>query len=312
MRPANFRMGYWIYQFDPRNWEQHTEIMRGPDTAARISKMTVYATLIVGLMTFGVQRAAGQSDQSGAPASGKDTSSAVAGQPFSAIKYVRRIEILPDGKQVIRNERPIIRLARDAEGRVRVEGELNPIPECDQMGSLALLNCPVKNVIVFDPVARTITHWPEGERAGHGASIIKLSPVEFEDAAESTLAVQEDASEPPSDEGEVVTEDLGQKVIEGVLTTGVRTTRTLSAGSSADRTPSKIIREVWTAAEKKLIMKIVAGDPRKEVTVTGLEHFSTDPDPALFHPPAGYQVNYSDRSEFAQGDMGQLAQWQMK
>lgn len=289
--------------------------MRSLNTAARISKMIVCATLIVGLMTFNVQKAAGQSDQPDAPASGKDTSSAVSAvvdQPFSAIKYVRRVEVLPDGKQVIRDERPIIRLARDAEGRVRVEGDINPIPECDQMGSLALLNCPVRTVILFDPVAQTITHWPEGERAGPGVGIIKLSPAEFEDAEKSTLAVQENASEPPWDEGEVVTEDLGQKVIEGVLATGVRTTRTLPAGYSADKTPIKMIREVWTAAEKKLVMKIVTGDPRKEVTVTGLEHFSPDPDPALFRPPAGYPVFYSDQSGFAQGDMGQLAQWQVK
>jgi hypothetical protein len=127
-------------------------------------------------MTFNVQRSAGQADRPDAPASGKDKSIAVIEQPFSAIKYLRRVEILPDGKQVIRDERPIIRLERDAEGRVRVEGDINPIPECDQLGSLALLNCPVKRVIVFDPVAQTITHWPEGERAGPGVGIIKLSP----------------------------------------------------------------------------------------------------------------------------------------
>lgn len=59
---------------------------------------------------------------------------ALAGHPFSAVKYARTIRVLPGGKQqFIRNERYPIRIARDSAGRLMMQkiysDDLNP--ECD-------------------------------------------------------------------------------------------------------------------------------------------------------------------------------------
>ena len=62
----------------------------------------------------------------------------------------------------------------------------------------------------------------------------------------------------------------------------------------------------------KLIIKIIDGDPRKEETLTGLEHVSLQPDTLLFHPPDGYEIQYRSDSQNADEDVRQLADWLVK
>jgi hypothetical protein len=74
-------------------------------------------------------------------------------------------------------------------------------------------------MILFDPAARTITHWTEGETGAHVAIVVKLSAAQIDDAEKSASAMPPDALE--LDAGSTVTrEDLGEKVIEGVNVAG--------------------------------------------------------------------------------------------
>ena len=278
----------------------------------------VCAMLVFGLMHCKAQSAVEQSDQPNAAASNPDTMSALAvtGQPFSAIKYTRTVKIMPDGKRVIKTERYSILLARDAEGRVRVEGASPPV-ECEQPGLLVPLKCAYANIFVFDPMARTMTHWGEGEIAAHEAAIIQVSASQFEEAERLTLTVEKNAYETDGEEREVIRENLGQKEIEGVSATGVRWSTAIPTGVPGQKATITHIHEVWTATEMQMVIKVIDGDPRDEETISGLEHITRAPDPSLFHPPEGYAIYDWKTSRWihsngANGGIRGLAEWQVK
>lgn len=235
------------------------------------------------------------------------------GKPFAAIEYVRRVRILPDGtEQFLRNETYPKLLARDTAGRVRMDVVPVPDAHCDTPKEANPLPCSVASVVLFDPAAGTITHWPEGERAGHVAARIPVPSEQVEEAERSTYELPVDSRMPHDDTGATV-ESLGEKTIEGVRATGIRVTRSASAVDAAGNTVRrKDIHEVWTSAEMHLVLRVIDGDPQGEETVRELKHLSLSPDPALFEPPEGYAVETRDQpgdSRFAAEDMEFLESW---
>jgi hypothetical protein len=280
------------------------EALRGSDFMPS-PKTFIRATLIFGLITtLRLSNAVGQT-----AAIDKNLASTVAviDQPFSATKYHRTIKILSDGKQLITAERHSIQLARNSAGLIRIAGA-NPIPECDQPSPPALSPCPVENVFVFNPETQTITHWPEGERAGPEAVIIKLSEAQVE-AAEKLTSIPDESNAKSFSDGENLSANLGQKLVEGVNATGTRTATTVSADNSRDSALITKIHEVWVSAQMKLVIRVIDGDPRNEETISGLENLSRQPDPALFQPPDGYSNVYTDQSDLADEDIRELADW---
>src|SRR6516165_9183623 len=113
----------------------------------------------------------------------------IAGHPFSAIKFARQIKILPNGEQqFIRNERYPIRIARDAEGRLMMQEQSTDDldPDCDHLELKVPPVCPAWSVLVIDPIANTIAHWPEGEWAAHVWIDFPLSQDRLERAVHAT------------------------------------------------------------------------------------------------------------------------------
>jgi len=288
---------------------------------------TICALLALGLMTCKAQNAVEQSDPPAPAASDAETTSALAvtGQPFSAIKYSRTVKIMPDGKQqFIRNEQYPVQLARDSKGRILLQ-TMHVQPECDQPESPKPPICPYWLLLLFDPGAQTMTHWVEGEFGGGGTVIIQLTPAQIEEAAELTLNVHQNLSEPDAEDSSVTWKSLGQKEIEGVTATGVRTT-TLHPPEYPGNAPTKTIHEVWVSTEMRLVLRVIDGNPHGVETISGLEHLSRSPDPSLFipHPHEGrviYHGNlhppgadyYSKRKpDYADGDIRNLAAWEVK
>jgi len=269
--------------------------------------------LLLGLVGAGSCVAVGQQDVTSASVADTSTLSAVAvvGQPFSALEYRRRVKLLPDDKQRILSEINVMALARDADGRVWLKTAVDSV-ECEHLGAQALRNCPCANVILFEPLARTITHWPEGEIAAHGAVVIVMSAGQMEDVENSTMTLSEYVSDFDPAEAKITTENLGSRVMEGVTVTGVRTTAVLPAGYSGNPAPVTRIHEVWTSESMRLVIRVIDGDPNGLVTISGLEQVSRNPDPALFHPPYGYRFDSSDRSEFVDFDITLLGEWLVK
>jgi hypothetical protein len=169
--------------------------------------------------------------------------------------------------------------------------------------------CPVWNVFVIDPIARMATHWPEGEIAGHVAVQTPLPQDELDQAARNTSEVPELLPEFSSDEGEVGTTDLGDKEVDGIVAHGVLTTLRYSRVESGKRVRATLIHEVWISPEMKLIVKVIDGDPNGEETVSGLEKISLQPDPSLFLPPQGYQIQRSTAERLVTRDLAYLESW---
>ncbi len=189
----------------------------------------------------------------------------ITGHPFTAIKYARRVRVLPDGKlQFIRNERYPARIARDADGRLMMQ--VNPsddlLHECGRLDLPVPPVCPDWRVFVIDPVAHTVTHWLEGERAGKNAADFPLTESRLQEAAAATSmlpALEPDFTE---EDGDASTADLGDRTIEGVRVHGVRWTLRYDTTQDGQTVHHKRIHEVWTSQEMQLIVRVIDGDPR--------------------------------------------------
>ncbi|MFZ0303080.1 MAG: hypothetical protein WAL75_10355 [Terracidiphilus sp.] len=93
-------------------------------------------------------------------------------------------------------------------------------------------------------------------------------------------------------EHNVARQDLGADTIMGVEVRGSRTTITTPAGAMGNDQPLVSTNEIWMAASLGLVLRSVSDDPR--MGKTNREVVSLDlnaPDPALFQPPAGYQLD---------------------
>ncbi len=242
----------------------------------------------------------------------------ITGQPFTAIKYARRVKVLPDGKlQFIRNERYPTRIARDADGRLMMQviPTVDLFPECDHLDLLVPPVCPDWNVFVIDPVAHTVTHWVEGERAGKGAADFPLTESRLQEAAAATSMLPALEPDFTKEDGAVSTADLGDRAIEGVLVHGARWTLRYDTNQDGQTVHRKRIHEVWTSQEMQLIVRVVDGDPNGEETVWGLEKISLAPDASLFHspdayrPPDGYGTHHNKSDSLCWKDFEDLKSW---
>jgi len=233
-----------------------------------------------------------------AVATSNETSRLIVGHPFSAIKYARRVKVLPDGQQqFLRNERYPDRIARDADGRLMMESEESMVngdlpPDCDRLDMLVPPVCPAGSVFVIDPVAHRITGWVEGEWSGHAAVDFPLTEARLEQAADLTTALPGLGPDFTNEDGKVSTIDLGDREIEGVAAHGVRWTLRYDANQDGQTVQRTRIHEVWTSPEMQLIIRVIDGDPKGEESIWGLEKVSLEPDPALFRPPDGFEIQH--------------------
>jgi hypothetical protein len=86
------------------------------------------------------------------------------------------------------------------------------------------------------------------------------------------------------------TESLGTQSIAGIMSEGSRITSTIETGAIGNDRPIQIVTERWYAAELQTAVKTSHSDPQTGVETFELTNVSrTDPAPALFQVPAGYQ-----------------------
>jgi hypothetical protein len=230
-------------------------------------------------------------------------------RPFSAVRYSRRVRIMPDGKpKFIKNERYPVQLGRDGDGRVLLQA-VEVSPECDQPLMKKPPPCPVWAVEVLDLAAKTAIHWLEGEIAHRTAIAIPLTQSQVDASIISTSSMPE---YPPSFDKEaanVSTTNLGEKVIDGVRASGFRTTAIFPAGRIGNANPVTRIHEVWRSADLVLVVRVVDGDPLGYETISGLENISLQPAPSIFQPPPGYEVQRRTSFDFGDMDVQRIADW---
>jgi hypothetical protein len=86
-------------------------------------------------------------------------------------------------------------------------------------------------------------------------------------------------------------EDLGRRNMAGVDTTGIRETRTINPWMAGNDRPMSIVREYWHSAPLNINLLSTLTDPRlgtQNFTITEIS--TSEPDPQLFQPPAGYKI----------------------
>jgi hypothetical protein len=200
----------------------------------------------------------------------------VVGQPYSAIQVHGSTQTLADGSTVSHHGHHVV--ARDAEGRLHVEMRLangkNGAPD---------------NVLVFllDPVAHTLTTWMAG-----GTDHPKIASTWKIPAAQQAVAPHPESPRDTTRAQPIITtEDLGTQSMQGLQVTGKRTTTIVPVGRSGNSAPITKTYEVWTSPDLQLVIKQQWTDPRTGQRTVELEKLSREnPDPAVFRPPAGYEV----------------------
>ncbi|MBI1352988.1 MAG: hypothetical protein GC160_01495 [Acidobacteria bacterium] len=91
--------------------------------------------------------------------------------------------------------------------------------------------------------------------------------------------------------GDMTTEDLGERTIEGVVAKGTKQTRTIKAGQIGNDRPIEVVYESWESPELGVTVESRRSDPRVGVTTYKLTNVQrTEPLPTMFEPPADYEV----------------------
>jgi hypothetical protein len=233
----------------------------------------------------------------------------VQGAPYSATITNESVQTLPDGNRIVQNNTGTT--ARDSQGRTRQDTPLPPL------GNLSAANAP-HLVFIVDPVAQvsytlnltdktaqkmSMVAGPvkiAGGAAGSGVGTRVFFSQQIADGAPgdapplpapppaASLSVMKIQAEERS---QVSTEDLGTQTMEGLLVTGVRTTRTIPAGEIGNDKPINVVTEVWTSPDLKTIVYSKRSDPRMgEQTFKLTNVVRSEPDASLFTVPADFKV----------------------
>lgn len=102
-------------------------------------------------------------------------------------------------------------------------------------------------------------------------------------------------------EGDMQTESLGTRMIEGVEAEGTRTTTTIPAGQIGNEQPIEIVSESWYSPQLKTVVLSTHNDPRMGETVYRLTNIQlVEPLAMLFEPPADYTIQEGPQMQYFQ------------
>lgn len=210
----------------------------------------------------------------------------IADRPFTLTINASVERPLVDGN-VIRGE-ATIREARDRSGRTLFEQQMGCFTGEDGQTRVFF------SVQVRDPVAHSLSTWSSDNPWNPKiATVIHNSP--HTDLQQPRRIP--DARHPrvlPSFPNHVV-EDLGTRTIAGVEAFGTRTTNTVPAGERGNKLPLVSTTEMWRSEALDVTLLEIVDDPiegKKRFEVT--EVTQSDPDPAVFAPPANYRIEEKD------------------
>ncbi len=236
-------------------------------------------------------------------AQGQVPGAVVVGKPYSAQSVTESTQMLVDGNRI--SQRNEARVFRDGEGRTRLEQTLRgiaPWATAREPVELITINDPVAGLsYVLEPGARKARQLrpvsiaagvagASGAWEGAAPAIPPLPPLPTV-AADFTMTTAPIGAASFSFSSTVVPEDLGEQVLEGVLTHGTRSTRTIPAGELGNERPIEIVAEQWFSPELEAVVLRRNYDPRVGETVYRLTNVVLgEPSPDLFLVPQGYEL----------------------
>jgi hypothetical protein len=222
----------------------------------------------------------------------------VKGMPYSAEIVTESVQTLADGNRIV--QRKTGRVYRDGQGRMRREDDL------PSGGS---------TVSITDPVAGTAFTLDPATRTARESPVLTLKPALG--SLDWTIRPRQGSVQPltfyvwtyqqgqpmfateaaggrggrGSAAGDMTEEKLADRVMEGVLATGVRRTTTIAKGAIGNELPIKIVAEEWRSPDLQILVMTDHMDPRTgRSTYRLLKISKLEPDAALFQVPSDYTI----------------------
>jgi hypothetical protein len=199
--------------------------------------------------------------------------------PFQGERVTKTSMRLQDGSVLVREEHEL--LGRDADGRF--------FDESFQPGTSG--EAAYHHFIVADPIAKREVTWTERSTM---ASVTPLQVATHLNVVALPADRRIDTAMFPRDRTTVTTDDLGSKIITGVVCEGTRTVTTLAAGTIGTTTPLQRSEEVWTANDLQIVVAETDASPilgTRTVSMVSLER--TAPSAERFNLPEGLAIKES-------------------
>ena len=235
--------------------------------------------------------------------------------PYAGEAINEFVQTLPDGNRISR--KTVTKTYRDSEGRTRREQtitnwtngtETTTIMIGDPVAGLSFVLEPETRTAYREPqvVTRTVTPMdaPAGAGARGGGAGGRGGAVVRPDGPDGAVVATMPTPVPPAGGGGMAgvkvpepgarTEQLGQKMIEGVQADGTRTTTIIPAGAIGNEQPIKVVAEQWFSPDLQVLVATHHSDPRSGETVYRLVNIVRgEQDRALFEVPADYTIKDS-------------------
>jgi hypothetical protein len=221
----------------------------------------------------------------------------VKGLPFSATETTVREQTLSDGTVI--KSTVEVQLWRDSEGRMRAESTLNS--GAAPQGHIVTVWNPAEGKAITWVTGNSAvtfasaTHLPESQLNGLLSSQAS-APSASQPGARSPLQRTADtpvalSASSSQENTNLRTETLSPETIAGLEVAGTRATQVIPAGTVDNDRDFTVVSETWTSAELKTTVRQLSSDPRTGTVTTELSGIDrSEPDPALFKPPAGLKV----------------------
>ena len=197
--------------------------------------------------------------------------------PYIATVRTSFEQRLPDGSYIRGSS--LTHEARDSAGRTMQEAMIG----CKRDGKGGVE--PHLSVSVDDPTTRTLLSW----QTGVGTTTIATQQKKPSPSLTPAIAAARLKISPTMRETKV--EDLGTRTVAGIEARGSRQTRTIPPGEEGNELPLIVTNETWASRDLGVTLVQIIDDPRHGRSTFQVEELSrTEPDAAVFAPPAGYKI----------------------
>lgn len=196
--------------------------------------------------------------------------------PYSAVLNSEGVKTATDGSHIPQNRLPV-HLYRDSAGRIRKE-------------STGVTGAPGA-IEIDDPVEGARYAIDSVRQIAHRIRVPVRKP-QPRDAAPPAQHVR------GNNGPRIQVEHLGTKTIEGLETTGERTTIVWPKGSQQNAKPLTILTEKWTSPALRIDVVVKSSDPATSLSQYLTNVSRSEPDAALFQIPRDYKVVDDDVTAF--------------
>jgi hypothetical protein len=219
-------------------------------------------------------------------------------KPYAAETETETVQTLADGNRIV--NRTVSKFYRDSQGRTRREqtfGNVDPSNPAPHELKIFIDDPVSEAAYVLDPgdksaraEVRNVKFLDEG--SGNSGAPRRMIKILDEHASDSGMM---HPVLPKLDERhDIVQQDLGKKVIEGVECTGKQQTITIPAGAVGNERAISIVTETWTSPAIGAVVQSITSDPRFGQTTYQLHNLQLgEQQRQLFEPPADYRIESS-------------------